>query len=87
MEKNEVIQQITGYLFLAIDHKEERVIVCMENVEHGYNGFSLGQDNRGYTLSPLYIASSFIKSTERRYDFTHDLQEAFDGLFLWNHSE
>lgn len=79
MEK-EILDQINEYLFLALDKRENRVIVATNEVENGYRGFVLGYDNTGYNLSPLYIAATFIQSNEDNYDFTNDLDEAINFL-------
>ena len=57
------------------------------HVENGYNGFTLSWDNRGYSLSPMFIATTFIKNTENRYDFTNDIEEALNYFIGWNHVE
>jgi hypothetical protein len=76
----QVLEQINGFKFLAIDRKDARIIIIMSEVENGYNGFSLTLDNRGYSLSPFFIASTFIKNTESCYDFTNNFNEALAFL-------
>ena len=86
IEQEEVIKTIEGYKFLAIDHKDEQIIIVMSEVQNGYRGFSLSQDNTGYSLSPCFIATTFIKSNdEKRFDFTNNLKECFDYLIARNH--
>lgn len=87
MEKERVLEIIRGYKFLAIDHKQERIIAVMEDVENGYRYFDITWDNRGYSCNPGFIASTFIKNTENRYDFTNNIQEALNYFIGWNHVE
>lgn len=87
MERENILEQIKDYKFLVIDHKEERIVIVMKECENGYHGFSLELDNQGYSLSPMFIASTFIKNTEKQLDFTNDIDEAFNYLIGWNHVE
>ena len=87
MKKEQVLEIIKGYKFLAIDHKEERIVIVMEDVANGFKGFTLSWDNQGYSCNPMFIASTFIKNTESRYDFTNDIDEAFNYLIGWTHVE
>lgn len=80
MKKEDILEKIKGYKFLAIDTKEKRVIVIMSDVTNGYNGYTLKLNNLGYSLSPFYITSTFIKNTEKIYDFTNDINNALNFL-------
>lgn len=81
MDKKQVITETKGYKFLAIDSKEQRIIVIMNDAKEGYDGFSLSIKNGiGYSLSPIFIASTFISNTEINYDFTNDIEDAFRYL-------
>lgn len=85
MEKTNILNIIKGYKFLAIDTKQQRIVVAMHDVENGFEGFTLSLDNRGYSLSPMFIASTFISNTEDRYIFTNNLDEAFGFCDRWIH--
>lgn len=88
MTREQITAQIAGYIFLVIDHKDEQIVVVMEEVENGYKGFALSEDNEGFTLNLFFIASTFIKANPaKRYEFTNDLDEAFDYLSVWNFTD
>lgn len=84
MTKQEVLELIKDYKFLAINHKKERVIIITNEVEEGYNGYSLTWDNEGYSLSPFFICSTSIGWAENVYDFTKNIDEALSYFYLWN---